>query len=87
MPTHHDEKQTYRSEVKVRKNLLSSAESIRAKLIVETHSNPLVDGEGFVSIHEPRNISQPVEVDGDCPVLKEETSKEQQRNDERGGHC
>ena len=50
---------------------------------VEGDTVPLVDGQGFIAVHEPRQVAQPLEVHWHWSVVEEESSEQQQRDDHR----
>ncbi len=77
------------SEVELSQNILAEAQwNSQARLavaqgVVEAHVAPLVDGERLVAVHEPRNVTKPLKIDGHRAVVEEETAEQQQRNDQR----
>jgi hypothetical protein len=75
----------YRIEVKLFQNVIFGAGMVgtRRVCVIETNAIPLIDGESFVCVHEPGDVTKPIEIDGHRTITEKETTKEQQRDDER----
>ena len=67
----------YRMEIVALQDLFASTDSVRTGRVIEADTGPLIDGKRFVSVHEPRKISHPVQVDRDRPVAQKESANVQ----------
>lgn len=54
----------------------------RRHCIVETNAVPLIDRKSFIGVHEPRDVTKPIEIDGHGTIAQKETTEQQQGDDE-----